>query len=249
MSDALALKVEQPPAPTQVGDGAVVLGMIDRLLARPDVPVEKLEQLFALHQKVEADRARREFLAAFSDLQAALPAVERKGKGHNDKRYARFEDLIEKVRGPLAQHGFSLSFRISHEDTKVRVIGVLGHRAGHEERTDMPLPADSSGSKNPVQAWGSSVSYGKRYVAMTLLGIATEDEDDDGKAAGAGGTITDAQVAELTALITETKSDIGQFLALGGVECLSDIPAKQFQGAKAKLLAKKAQIMKGARNG
>jgi hypothetical protein len=48
----------------------------------------------------------------------------------------------------------------------------------------MRLPADTSGAKNPVQAWGSSASYGKRYVAMTLTGIATDD-DDDGRAAAA----------------------------------------------------------------
>ena len=39
-------------------------------------------------------------------------------------------------------------------------------------------------------------------------------------------------------------ADIGKFLEIGGVESLSDIPAAQFEAAKAKLLAKKAQMMK-----
>lgn len=63
------------------------------------------------------------------------------------------------------------------------VVGVLGHAGGHAEETAMTLPADMTGNKNPVQAWGSTASYGKRYVTLTITGIATEDEDDDGAGA------------------------------------------------------------------
>ena len=73
-------------------------------------------------------------------------------------------------------------FRIGQDDKAMTVTGVLGHAAGHTEETSMRLPADTSGAKNSVQAWGSSASYGKRYVTLTLTGIATSD-DDDGRAA------------------------------------------------------------------
>ena len=245
-------KLEPAPAPVHPGavanDSAVILSMIDRLLARPDVPIEKLEQMFALHQKVQGEAARRAYLFSFSKLQAELPAAARKGKGHNDKRYARFEDVIEALRQPLSQHGFSLSFRTAQETGTIRVTGVLGHEAGHQETTEILLPADGSGNKNAVQAWGSSISYGKRYVALTLTGIATED-DDDGQAAGAGGVISGEQAEELSKLITDTKTDINKFLELGGVESLSDIPANQFEAAKGKLLAKKAQMRRSNASG
>jgi hypothetical protein len=42
---------------------------------------------------------------------------------------------------------------------------VLSHELGHSEETTMTLPLDTSGSKNNVQAVGSSTSYGKRYTA------------------------------------------------------------------------------------
>jgi hypothetical protein len=48
----------------------------------------------------------------------------------------------------------------------------------------MTLPLDTSGSKNNVQAVGSSTSYGKRYTATLLLNIRTKGEDDDGHAGG-----------------------------------------------------------------
>jgi hypothetical protein len=227
------------PAPVAVRDEAnAVLSMIDRVLANPDIPVDRLEQLFNLHQRVQADAAKRAYYEAFARLQANLPAVARKGKAHNDKRYARFEDIIDTIKGPMAEHGFSLSFRTSQPDNLLSVTGVLSHSAGHSEETTLTLPADLSGSKNPVQAWGSTASYGKRYCALTLLGIATED-DDDGKLAGIGQTISEDEFKELADLIKATGTDLAKFLEYAGLQSLSDMPATGFKAAKSLLLKKK----------
>ncbi len=53
------------------------------------------------------------------------------------------------------------------------VVGVLRHEAGHKEEAELVLPADLSSGKNPVQAVGSSLSYGQRYVAKLLLNLAS----------------------------------------------------------------------------
>jgi hypothetical protein len=42
----------------------------------------------------------------------------------------------------------------------------------------MSAPPDTSGSKNPIQAIGSTQSYLERYTALALLGIATKDMPD-----------------------------------------------------------------------
>ncbi len=44
----------------------------------------------------------------------------------------------------------------------------------------MPLPLDTSGSKNNIQGMGSSLTYGKRYLVTAMLNIVTEGEDKDG---------------------------------------------------------------------
>jgi hypothetical protein len=44
-----------------------------------------------------------------------------------------------------------------------------------------------SGGGNP-QATGSAITYGRRYTAMTLLGIAPDDDDDGNAAAQAAAT-------------------------------------------------------------
>lgn len=237
MSEAVAVRIETP-APAVSNDGAVILSIIDRMASNPDMPVEKIERMLDMHERMQRESSRRAYLQALSALQATLPAAARKGTGHNQKKYARFEDVIEALRPSLKEHGFSLTFRTRQTPTLITVVGVLGHCQGHAEETEFSLPPDSSGNKTPVHAIASAVSYGKRYVSLTLTGIATDD-DDDGKGAGTGELITGEQAEELALLISETKTDIQQFLALGGAESLSDIPASQFAKAKALLLTKK----------
>jgi len=74
-----------------------------------------------------------------------------------------------------------------------------------------------------------------------VTGIATKEgnRDDDGNASGVASFTSDEQVEELTALITETKTDIAKFLEIGKVESLSDITTADFGKAKALLLSKK----------
>lgn len=236
-----AQKVEIKDQPPAVAEANALLSMIERAARDPAVDIDKMQRLFQMQQEAETRRSRVAFLAAFSALQKDLPAIERKGTGHNDKKYARFEDVITAVKPKLAEHGFSLSFRTDHQGTTIKVTGVLGHEAGHQEETALPLPADTSGNKNAVQSWGSSISYAKRYVALTLLGVATEDEDDDGKKAGAGELITDVQAGKLKSLVVEASADIERFTAYMKVERIEDIPAARFAHAVAMLNKKRGQ--------
>ena len=95
------------------------------------------------------------------------------------------------------------------------MTGILSHRDGHREETTLTLPYDSSGSKNSVQAAGSSYSYGRRYATLMLLNIssrAPQDMDDDGRAAGRGVEIDSEDAAYVRRLLIETASDEAKFL-------------------------------------
>ncbi len=217
--------------PVVVNEGDALLAMIERAARDPSVDIDKMERLFAMRERMSAQQAKAAFLADLAKLQAVLPAVERKGTGHNQKKYARFEDFIEAIKPHLAAHGFSLTFRTAQSDTHVKVTGVLGHQAGHQESTDLSLPADTTGNKNAVQSWGSSTSYGKRYVGLTLLGIATEDEDDDGKAAGEGEMITEMQADAIRADLDGLNADIAKFCEHIGVDGIAKISVSKYARA------------------
>ena len=143
--------------------------------------------------------------------------------------YALWEDIDAAITDILADHGLVLTFRSGvAQDGKITVTGVLSHKGGHSEQTTITLPHDSSGSKNAVQAVGSSTSYGKRYTATLLLNIRTKGEDDDGKNGGAAGTITDDQVMEIREALAAKGFDIIKFCKFFKVDALVDIKASDF---------------------
>jgi hypothetical protein len=45
----------------------------------------------------------------------------------------------------------------------------------------MSAAADTTGSKNPIQARGSAIEYLKRYTLIGSLGLSTADSDIDGR--------------------------------------------------------------------
>jgi hypothetical protein len=240
MAKAVA-KVEEVhvPAPQPAVEADSLLNLIERAARDPNVDIDKMERLFGMRERMQAQAAKTAFLADLSSMQAELPAVARKGEAHNKKKYARFEDFVETIKPFMAKSGFSYTNRIDQTDTQIRVTGVLGHRAGHQETTTLVLPTDNTGNKNPVQAWGSSLAYGKRYVGFALLGIASEDEDDDGKAAGSAPRerITDEQVKEVEDFIEKAGVETQVILDKFSIKALEDLTPADHKTAISKLKA------------
>jgi hypothetical protein len=173
-----------------VAEGATLLQVIARAAADPNTDVSKMERLMAMYERVEAKRAETAFAEAFSEMQTKLPAVAERGAVSGRYTYALWEDINTAIKPVLAEHGFSLSFRMDFADG-IAVTGVLTHKAGHSIETTIKLPPDPSGNKPAVQAVASSVSYGKRYTAGALLNLTSHGEDDDAYTAGCTSQIQD----------------------------------------------------------
>ena len=178
-------------APVKQSDS--VLAVISRAATDPNVDIGKMERLLDMQERVLTRNAEMAFYAAMSELQDAMPTIKKEGqirvKGELRSRYARFEDILGQTKPLLKQYGFSVAFKSNFVDGQLEITGTLSHREGHHESTTMRLPFDESGSKNNVQAIGSSVSYGKRYVYCMLLNINITEDDDDGRAADPENTV------------------------------------------------------------
>ncbi len=212
-------------------ESSALISMIERAARDPNVDIDKMERLFLMHERVEQRSAKTAYLSAFARLQSGLPAAIRAGTGHNSKKYARYEDIVEALRPVLAAHGFSLSHRVNTAGERITVTGILGHEGGHSEETQFSAPPDTSGNKTQIHAIASTISYGKRYVTLTLTGIATEGEDDDAKKATAGATITEEQAEEIKAALDETGGLLPRFCAYWKLEKLTDLPTAKFTEA------------------
>jgi hypothetical protein len=242
-------KVEENNAVPAIPSAPItMLDIINRAAFDPEVSADKVERLLEMAMKVKAQDAKAAYTRGLVAMKPDLPVIDRKGRievrkktasGERDGEvqqstsFARWEDIDEKITPILSKHGFALTFRTGNQtDGRVTVTGVLSHQDGHSEESTMALPLDTTGSKNNVQAAGSSTSYGKRYTATALLNIRTKGEDDDGKAGGDPGTISAADLATLQDLIDRSHSDIEKFCKYMGVEALAELTERDLPRAR-----------------
>lgn len=239
------------PAQTEEVSGLV------RLAIEQKVPVEVLERLVALQERVTARDAEQALAEALNAFQAECPPIPRVGKAvvlkngvkQYEYRFAPYDKTLEVIRPYLNAHGLSFTHDSAMVNGEVEVVCRLQHIMGAGRQSTFRAPVDNSGGKNPLQGVGSARSYGKRYTLVDVLGLSTE-EDDDGRAAGGGGggrkaaTITEAQEADLRALMQEVGADEERFREYLGVGFLKEIQATALPGAIQALEARRAQKAK-----
>lgn len=184
MTEVIA-KTDQMPVTEQTTG---LIRMIEQVCINPEMDVEKLERMLDMQERVLDRQAEQEFQIALAEMQSEMPVIEKRGeiaiRGQVQSKFAKFEDINKQVLPVMKNHGFSLTFETQQAEGYINIIGVLRHKGGHKESTQLQIPYDTSGSKNAVQAVGSSVSYGKRYVMTALLNLTVaDDSDDDGVSA------------------------------------------------------------------
>lgn len=237
---ALAQPVRLPPA-----EGAAVLSMLSRVIDRPDVPVDKMEQMFDLYMKVQAEQHRKEFNADLVSAQSEMEPVRKNANNSQTKsNYATFDALDLAVRPIYTKYGFAPTYTTRQSDKldHVTVVLTLIHRSGHEREYTADMPADGKGAKGgdamtKTHAFGSAFSYGKRYCLSGAFNIITTDQkDDDGNAAGGlqdnQNPVTAAELAKFRddlAAKNVPESDVCNFHS---VETLNDLTRKEFEKAK-----------------
>lgn len=227
------------PQPEQRAVAAVTpMDMLNRAV-ESGAGLDMVEKLMSLQERWETGQARKAFDRAIAAAKAKITPIQRNAKGHNDKRYADFAAIAKVVDPILSKHGLSYRFRTAQGE-RISVTCILSHEDGHSEETTLSGPADASGSKNAIQAIGSTLTYLQRYSLVQMLGLAASN-DDDGKAAADGGVISDDQAAELIALADEVGADKRAFCEYFKIDGIAMMAAKDFDRAKIALNKKRAK--------
>ncbi|KJS36096.1 MAG: hypothetical protein VR70_14480 [Rhodospirillaceae bacterium BRH_c57] len=239
------MQAEQAGALTVSDKPTTPMQMIAHAVAN-GAPVETMEKLLALQERWEAGEARKAFVAAMSAFKAKPPEIFRNRAVSHDRgkstvfTHATLDNVCDALNVALASHG--LSFRWETEQLEqgiIRVTCILTHAAGHSERTALQSTPDTSGSKNHVQAVGSTVTYLQRYTLLAATGIAVQGQDDDGAQGQKDQPITPEQVASLQAGLDETGADIQGFCKYMRVGALAEITMSGFGRAVAAIDAKR----------
>lgn len=215
-----ALAVAKPMTPMEMLASAIERGMAP----------ETVDKLMALAERFDKTNQRKAFDAAVAAAKAEIPVIAKNREGHNNKRYADLAAIARVVDPILSKHGLGYRYRTTQDD-RIHVTCVLFHKDGHSEDNSLAGLPDASGSKNAIQAIGSTLTYLQRYTLTQALGLAAS-EDDDGKAAASGETITDEQVDELRELLQKTGGNEVRFLKSIKLESLTEIAVEKFEKAK-----------------
>ncbi len=217
-------------------ESSAMINIIAKAAIDPNVDVAKLEKLLDMQERILAKQAEINFNIAMSELQPLLPTIKKTKKGHN-YMYAPYEQIDMLIRPLYTKHGFSLSFNSKVQGESIHYFGTISHKEGHSRQAEIVLPADNSGSKNGVQAQGSTIQYAKRYLVGMLLNIVTEDEDND--AAYNNERLTESMIAQVEKLITSTNTNKQRFLKVMGYSSTENILQKDYAKALKKLEDKK----------
>jgi hypothetical protein len=232
-------------------DAASLMQIISRASADPKTDMDKLERLLSMYERISARDSERAFNEAMKAAQEEMPVVVRNAKNdQTNSRYATLDAVAEKMDPVIHRHGFSLSFGTSDSalPNHYRVTCTASHEAGHSREYFADVPSDMLGmkgnqNKTATHAFGSTMSYGRRYLKLLVFDVTLKDRDDDGNRAG-NTPISPEQVRTLEALVTASGADRTAFLKYLGVEAMEDVPAGKFKTALAGLNAKKRAAAK-----
>ena len=226
--------------------------MIERVVLDPNASVEKLERMLALrNEEVENTRrrdredaeiaAKRAYFAAMSKCQAELPVVTKnRNNSHTKSTYADLAAIEEQAMPIIHRYGFAVSFQPDGYNDKgeLRVLWEISHEEGHVRNGVGEIPVDGAGSQGKVnktgtQAFGSTATYGRRYLLCMLFNISTGDDNDGNRIFGkdVSGPISEQQLIELREKIEVTGADIAKFCSVFEIEALPDLPASEFDEA------------------
>lgn len=236
---------------------APMVAMIERIAMDPNIPIDRLEKMLAMKERME-DRNRemaredREYAAktayftAMSSCQTELPVVTKNRRNtHTKSNYADLAAIEDQAMPIIYKHGFGVSFQPDgyNELGELLIKWEISHSGGYVRNGIGAIPVDGAGAKGGVnktgtQAFGSTATYGRRYLLCMLFNISTGDDRDGNVAHDQEDTatlLTPAQVSTVRELIEKADLDIEQFCGYWKVDAVPDLPISKFNDVVASL--------------
>ena len=219
---------EQPTSPVAIID-------LLRLAIEKQVPVEMLERLQALHERVSDRQAAVEFAQALATFQSSCPPISRTSKRDNVTKsgiritytYAELDHIARRIGPHLRAVGLSYSWDSRTEAGVLTCKCTLRHVNGHSQPATFACPVDSPNpGMSEQQKHAGALTYARRQSLIQVLGLTTCEPDDDGAEVK---PISEQQAMDLEALIEETKADLAKFLAWAKVNRIDEILERDYE--------------------
>ena len=160
------------------------LGLL-QMAVQQKANVDQLTKLFELHERWQAGQACQAFHAAMAKFKQRPPKILKNKHSILDGmeyEHATLDHVTEAITESLSTVGIVHRWVVS-QSHEIAVTCVLTHEMGHREETTLNALPDTSGSKNSIQAIGSTVTYLERYTLLAATGMAAAGMDNDGRSA------------------------------------------------------------------
>ena len=200
--------------------------------------LEVLERMLALDIKMKEQKAKEAYNAAMSEWKAKAPYILKDkqvsfqtGKGATSYKHATLGNVADTINASMSPFGLHASWRTEQPENKIKVTCTVSHKLGHSESTSLTAESDNSGSKNAIQALGSTITYLERYTLLALTGLATHDQDNDGQLPEDTKPVNDQQYADIISLIKEVGANEQAFCKFLKIESIDAMPATMYERA------------------
>jgi hypothetical protein len=222
------------------------------LAVQQGADLDKLEKLMDLQERFNAGEAKKAFNNAMSVFKKAAIVITRNADvkySGTSYSHATLDHISKAIDEPLSDVGISYRWNTDQKDDgSVSVTCILTHDLGHSEETKLTAAPDKSGSKNPIQAIGSAVTYLQRYTLIAACGLTIGGMDDDA-VSQVHPRITEDQVKELEKKLADSGADKKLFdkwlFTETKVKSYAELDETQFAAAII-MLDKKSKAKKGA---
>lgn len=241
MTETALAPIEERSTEVESAEPINPVVLIAQAARDPQVDTDKMRAIIDMKREEEDRDAKRAFNRAFVAAKKEIKPIAR--NQYNEQTKSNYTDAmaIADVVDPIIEkHGLALTYGTEpcDRDGYYRMVCDLLHEDGHEKRYEADIPIDSAGikgtvNKTPTHAFGSSMTYGKRYIKMMIFDIATKD--DDGNGASEEPIIDENQVQKLRGQLQATETEEALFCKFCKIPTLEDMPLSKFEPAMKRL--------------
>lgn len=126
----------------------------------------------------------KSLVAALAMFQSECPAISKEkkaGQGKFQYKYGSLPMILEVIKPHMKKAGLCFTQPIiTDENGKEFIITTIYHAdSGEDMSSNIHLPDIKFQGMNELQSKGSSITYLRRYALMSILGLVTEEDDND----------------------------------------------------------------------
>lgn len=177
-----AVKDAPPPA---LSESQALMAMIERVASNPEIDLDRFDRLIKMRNDLADRENKAAYAASMSRAQGRMgPVVATLRNDQTKSNYADLAAIAEAITPIYTEEGLSISFStIPSEPDHQGIQAEVFHASGYSRIYDFQVPLDGAGirgnaNKTATHAYGSTLTYGRRYAKLMIFDIATKDDKD-----------------------------------------------------------------------